>query len=137
MGLYLCIFDGEDELDGVEIGSYADFNSLRACVTDEIEGGKVGSRFPTFIMHSDCDGDWSPEDCHCLRAELVEIIAALKLLPPVNFNSEWQRAMAKQIGLRPKTAFESFIDVDGEFLLYRLQNLVDKAIGRQLPVLFQ
>ena len=29
MGLYLCIFDGEEDVNGVEIGSYADYNALR------------------------------------------------------------------------------------------------------------
>jgi hypothetical protein len=51
--------------------------------------------------------------------------------------SDWQRAVAKSIGLVPQNAFESFIDVDGEFLIGRLQSLVDGARKRGLPILFQ
>ena len=29
MGLYLCIFDEDEEVDGVEVGLYSDFNALR------------------------------------------------------------------------------------------------------------
>jgi hypothetical protein len=45
--------------------------------------------------------------------------------------------VADSIGLVPQNAFESFIDVDGEFLLERLQNLVKNALKHQLPILFQ
>jgi len=58
MGLYLCIFDGEEDVNGVEIGSYADYNALRDYVVRELELGKAGTRFPTFVLHSDCDGEW-------------------------------------------------------------------------------
>ncbi|HEX3624545.1 MAG TPA: Imm70 family immunity protein [Verrucomicrobiae bacterium] len=137
MGLYLCIFDGDDEIDGVEIGSYADFGELRDYVARELECGVIGSRFPTFMLHSDCDGEWSASNCETLQHELGEIEAELKQRPPVPFFSEWQRLVAKSIGLHPQNAFESFIDVDGEFLLDRLQVLVKKATERGLPILFQ
>jgi len=45
--------------------------------------------------------------------------------------------VAKSVGLHPQNACESFIDVDGEFLLERLQSLVKKALERRLPILFQ
>jgi hypothetical protein len=137
MGLYLCIFDGDEDVDGVDVGSYADYNALRDYVVHELESGKAGSKFPTFILHSDSDGEWSAGDCEKLRSELAEIAAALRARPAIKLVSEWQRAVAKSIGLVPQDAFESFIDVDGEFLLERLQNLVDGALKRQLPILFQ
>lgn len=137
MGLYLCIFDGDEDIDGLEVGSYADYNALRDYVVREFEQGKAGSTFPTFVMHSDSDGEWSVEDCSKLRDELCAIVETMKTRPPVEFSSEWQRAVAKSVGLVPQNAFESFIDVDGEFLLERLQNLVEKSIARQLPILFQ
>jgi hypothetical protein len=43
MGLYLCIFDGNEDVDGVEVGPYADFNALRDYIIQEIEGGEAGS----------------------------------------------------------------------------------------------
>jgi hypothetical protein len=137
MGLYLCIFDGEEDIDGVEVGAYADFGALRDYIVRELEDGTAGSRFPVFILHSDCDGEWSTAECEALQSELNEIATALRDLPAVNFSSEWQKNVAKSVGLYPRNAFESFIDVDGEFLLERLQNLVNTALKRRLPILFQ
>jgi hypothetical protein len=53
MGLYLAVFDGDDEVDGVEAGPYADYNALRDYIVDVLENGRAGSRFPTLVMHSD------------------------------------------------------------------------------------
>ena len=137
MGLYLCVFDGDDEIDGVEVGPYADFGELRDYVVRELEGGKAGSQFPTFILHSDGDGEWSVADATKLLAELEKIISSMKVRKPVPFVSEWQSTVAKSIGLVPKSAFESFVDVDGEFVLMRIHNLVRVALEHQLPILFQ
>ncbi|NOK20592.1 Imm70 family immunity protein [Corallococcus carmarthensis] len=138
MGLYLCVFEEDEELEGVEVGAYADFGAFRDHVTRELEpAGRVGSRFPTLIMHSDCDGEWSAAECERLRDELATIAKELKARPAVAFTSEWQRNVAKSIGLVPQNAFESFIDVDGEFLIERLQGLAEFAIKRQAPILFQ
>src|ERR1043166_4475637 len=128
MGLYLCIFDGDEEVDGVEVGAYADYNALRDYVVRELEGGEAESRFQALVLHSDCDGEWSVAECERLQDELTEIVEALKERPAVDFASEWQRRVAKSIGLQPQNAFESFIDVDGEFLLERLQGLVRNAM---------
>jgi hypothetical protein len=137
MGLYLCIFDEDEEVDGVEVGSYADYNALRDYIIRELEAGRAGSRFPTLVLHSDCDGEWSVAECQRLQREVMEIVAALKERPAVEFGSNWQKVVAKSIGLKPENALESFIDVDGERLLDRLQNLVKKALDRRLPILFQ
>ena len=137
MGLYLCIFDGDDEIDGVDVGPYSDFGGLRDYVVRELEGGRAGSRFPTFILHSDCDGEWSVTECARLRAELAEVIAAMQKQPPVPFVSAWQRNVAQEFGLVPKNAFESFVDVNADFVLERIQQLVDVALERRLPILFQ
>lgn len=137
MGLYLCIFDGEEEVDGVELGAYADYNALRDYIVRELEAGQAGSRFPTLVLHSDCDGEWSLADCEKLQRELAEIVMAPTNRPAVKFVSDWQKAVAKSVGLDPQNAFESFIDVDGEFLLERLQGLASSALKRRLPILFQ
>jgi hypothetical protein len=137
MGLYLCMFDGEEDVDGVEVGAYADYNALRDYVVSELEAGRAGSRFPTFVLHSDCDGEWSVAECQTVHSEFAEIAGALKQRPAVAFNSDWQKIVAKSIGLDPQNAFESFIDVDGEFLLERLQSLAKNAVERRLPILFQ
>ena len=68
---------------------------------------------------------------------LCVFTAAMKNRPAVEFASEWQKDVAKSIGLRPASAFESFIDVDGEFVVERLSGLVDLALAKRLPILFQ
>ncbi len=45
MGLYLCIFEDEEDVDGVEVGPYSDFNALRDYIVRELETGNTGSRF--------------------------------------------------------------------------------------------
>lgn len=137
MGLYLCVFNGDEEVDGVEIGPYADFNELRDYVIRELELGRAGIKFPTFINHSDADGEWSIADCIKLRTELSEIISIMKTKPPVPFVSEWQKSVAKLNGQTPKNACESFIDVDGELVLERILYLINVALEHQLPILFQ
>lgn len=137
MGLYLCVFDGEEELSGVEVGSYEDFGTLRDFVTETLEGGRAGSKFPTFIVHSDCDGAWSVSDSRKLLGEIREISDELKGLPPVPFNSDWQKEVAKAIGLTPASAFEAFIDVDGEPVVDGIARLARIAVKRELPILFQ
>lgn len=137
MGLYLCVFDDDDELDGVEIGHYSDFSDLRDYIGATVEGSSYGSRFPTFQMHSDCDGEWTPRDCVRLRLELRDIRAALEVHPPRLVDGGWQQEVAKFLGLTPKNAFESFMDVDGEPVVGRIQSLVELALARQLPILFQ
>jgi hypothetical protein len=87
-------------------------------------------------MHSDCDGEWSVSDCRNLLEELSAIAAEMKHRPPVPL-SDWQRNVAKSRGLVPATAFESFIDVNGDFVVDRISYLAGVAIQRSLPILFQ
>ncbi len=138
MGLYLCIFDAADEeIDGVEVGTYADFGAFRDFVTRELEAGNAGAKYPTLIRHSDSDGEWSVEDCQELRRELADLAAALQARPPIEFVADWQRRVAMTIGLRPQNALESFVDVDGELLIERLQSLVETALEHRSPIRFQ
>lgn len=137
MGLYLCVFDSDEELDGVEVGNYSDFDFLRSSVTDLLEGGVAGSRFPTLILHPDSDGEWSLTECEILRQELMTISSEFQHLPGIQFRADWQKQVGKSLGLKPASLFESFIDVDGELLLERLILLCDLAKNRALPILFQ
>jgi hypothetical protein len=137
MGLYLCIFDEEEEVDGVEVGLYSDFTALRDYVSRELEDGSRGARFPTLMLHSDCDGEWSVADCEKLIPELRTIIAQMQGRPPVEFASDWQKHVARSVGLAPRSAFEAFIDVDGQFVLDRMLHLASLALERGLPILFQ
>jgi hypothetical protein len=137
MSLYLCIFEGDEDIDGIDVGSYEDFNAFREHVVVTLEGDEIGSRYPTFALHSDSEGEWSVADCAKLVTELSSIAASMKLQPALPFPSDWQKALAKSIGLAPTNAFESFIEVDGEFFLDRLRALAALAVERGLPILFQ
>ncbi|MGR9138686.1 Imm70 family immunity protein (plasmid) [Rhizobium leguminosarum] len=137
MGLYLCIFEGDDELDGVEIGSYADFGTFRTAVATHVEGGIEGSRCPTLMLHSDCDGQWSPDEAVLLQAELAGIIQKFNQLPPEPLGGDWKPEVAKTFGLHPTNLYGCFFDVDGESLLDRLMGLARLSVERNLPILFQ
>ncbi|GAA4222136.1 hypothetical protein GCM10022253_29910 [Sphingomonas endophytica] len=137
MGLYLAIFDGDEEIDGVEVGSYADFATFRSAVSTHVEGGVAGSRCPTLMNHSDCDGLWSPEESALLQSELVLIAKRFMELPPEPLGDGWKTGVAKMFGIRPASLYESFFDIDGEPLLDRLMGLARISVERKLPILFQ
>ena len=137
MSLYLCIFDGDDEVDGVEVGRYSDFGALRDTIRDKLEGGAAGSRFPTLMLHSDCDGAWSPEEAAVLEREIDEVRRGLDALPAAPVAAGWQQQVARSLGLSPRTLAECYFDVDGEPLFDRLASLCRTAIANNLPILFQ
>jgi len=137
MGLYLCIFEGDEEVDGVEVGPYADFDKLRDYVVRELEGGNAGSKFPTLILHSDCDGEWSPIEAGKLVKELSEISDEFRRRPPISISSDWQKHVIKRFGLQINSLYDCFFDVDGESLLERVINLANLSQRRNLSILFQ
>jgi hypothetical protein len=137
MGLYLCVFENSEELDGVEVGSYSDFDFFRSSVTELLESGVSGSKYPTLIIHHDSDGEWSSSECELLKHELTSIANSFKQLPGVQFRAEWQKQVGKLLGLKPTSLYDSFIDVDGEPLIERLLQLCNVAIERKSPILFQ
>ena len=137
MGLYLAIFDGDDELDGLEVGSYADFATFRSAVATHVEGGVAGSRCPTLVLHSDCDGQWSPEEAAVLQEELASITERFMESPPEPLGDGWKPEVAKAFGLRPSNLYDCFFDVDGEPLLDRLMGLAQLSAERNLPIVFQ
>lgn len=137
MGLYLCVFDGDDELEGVEVGSYEDFGFVRDTVREKLEAGRAGSQFPTLMLHSDCDGAWTAGEAGILERELEIISEGFKEMPASAPRSEWQGALIRSLGLRPASLYDSFIDVDGEPLLERLIVLCKVAQATGRPILFQ
>lgn len=138
MGLYLCVFDRDDEeLEGVEVGSYADFNYFRDTVIAVVEKGQAGSVCPVIINHADSDGLWTPTEAAALLGELKTIETVLSANPPADFNSPWKAEVARTFGITPRNLLESFFDIDGEPLTERLKQLAEVAIARQLPILFQ
>ena len=137
MGLYLAVFDDGNELDGVEVGAYGDFSAFRDAVVDHLEGRAAGSRFPTLILHSDCDGQWSPSEAAALEKELKTIGARFRELPPIPLNADWQKEVARTFGIQTQNLYDCFFDVDGEPLLERLIGLAKMSQAKNVPILFQ
>ena len=138
MGLYLAVFDGDQEIEGVEVGSYGDFGVFRDAVAEQLERGAAGWRFPTLMLHSDCDGSWSPEEAGHLETELEQIADEFQRLPPIELKpGSWQSDVAKSLGIRPKNLYDSFFDVDGEPLIERLVGLIRLSREHGQEILFQ
>jgi hypothetical protein len=141
MGLYLCVFvsrDADDELEGVEVGSYDDFHLLRTTVAERLEGDQWASRFPVLLSHEDSDGEWTPQEALALSRELRTIEDELAALPAIGFpEGSRQSGVANAMGVVPASLAECFIDVDGEPLLERLRDLADLAAERGCPISFQ
>ena len=137
MGLYLAVFDGENELDGVEVGAYSDFADFRDTVVDELEGGESGSLFPTLILHSDCDGEWTPSEAAALEKELKIISERFQQLPPIPLASEWKKKTARTVSIQLNSLYDCFFDVNGEPLLERLIGLTRLCQAKNLSILFQ
>jgi len=136
MSLYLCIFRGDEEIQGVEVGSYDDFGRFRDAVAERLENGRQGSRFPLLQLHPDSDGEWTPDESRRLEQELLDVQTRLSALPPAPF-AHSQQATARELGLKPRSLAESFIDVDGESLLSRLIELCRTAVQHKERILFQ
>jgi hypothetical protein len=137
MGLYLCVFDGDEEVEGVEVGPYADFNFFRETVVSVVEQGQLGSRCPVLTTHHDSDGEWSPDEASQLLQEFDLIEKELSGKPPVDLGSSWKKAVAKKTGVAPPNLLDCFFDVDGEPLVLRLRGLAEKSVQKRLPILFQ
>ncbi len=140
MGLYLCVFADDatdEELEGVEVGGYDDFDLLRRAVTERLEPAGWGSRFPVLMSHPDSDGTWNPQETSRLEAELLTIAGEFARLPPVEFPPGWQQTVAKQLGLQPVSLLQCFIDVDGESLVDRLVGLCREAQRIRRDIWFQ
>ena len=140
MGLVLCVYDDPetgDDLDGFQVGRYSDFGAWRDFICAELEGGEWGSRVPTLMMHSDCDGEWSPAECAVLKRELQTIRGEMEKLPVVPFHASWQQGVAAEFGLIPQSALDCFINIDGENLVEGITRLADLAIQLRRPISFQ
>lgn len=138
MGLYLAVFDGNDEeLEGVEVGYYDDFNWFRKSVSSYLEKCRYGSRFPILQFHTDCDGEWSPEEAKKLENELLTIQEEMSKLQPIALNSEWQEEVSRVMGVEMNSLADCFFDVDGESLLERLICLARVCQQENCPIVFQ
>ena len=140
MALQLAVRQGDQEIEGFELGSFVDFDRFLNHVVQTLEDGNAGSKYPAVSNGPDRDesegDDWSVKYCERLRAELTTLTAAMKAQPPVPFVSGAHKKAAQSKGLTPGNAYESFINAKGEYLLDGLQRLVNAAVDRNLPILF-
>lgn len=138
MSLYLCIFDEDDEeVEGVEVGGYADFDTFRAAITKHVENGQIGSICPTMCLHSDCDGEWSFAESEELLKELLAIGKVFQLQPPIDIGPGWKREVLFGEKLEMSSLYDCFFDVDGDPLITRLILLAKKSVELELPIMFQ
>jgi len=140
MGLYLCVFgagDGDDELDGVEVGSYGDFGRLREAVAEHLEPAGWGSRFPVLMNHVDNDGEWTPAEAVELEKEIQTIDAELAKVPPQPLPTGWQIEVAKEFDLVPTALNECFFDVNGDSVFERITDLCRLSAREGVPIIFQ
>ncbi len=136
MGLYLAVFRDEEELDGVEVGSYDDFERFRD-VARSVDG-RILRRFGTLRINVSPTTAWSPRAAARLASELTRLGDALRALPPRPFpEGSWQAEVAAERGLRPQTLYDCFFDVDGAPLVERLLVLCRLSIEARQPILFQ
>ena len=148
MGLYLCIFNqDEEDICGVEVGLYSYFEEFRNSISKYIHKGFVSKVFKrkskfslpmtTLLNHSDCDGSWSVDECARLKLELQEIKQVFTNEPLDLSIIELKQDIFKFYGIKPENLFECFIDSDCEFLIDRLIELCDLAIQMNKPIMFQ
>jgi len=65
------------------------------------------------MLHSDGSGEWMPGESRKLVAELEEIAARFKELPPLEFSPGWQKKVAEARGIKPKTLYACVFDPAG------------------------
>ncbi len=131
MSLYLCIFDGEEEVTGWVFGHYSDFGYFRDVISAKLEAND----YPTLMQHSDCDGEWSPKELRRLRSELETIGEQLRRLPAEQPSGALEHTAKFRRGA--KSLYDCFHNVDGENVFEALIALCDEGIARDRPVLFQ
>lgn len=138
MSLYLCVLDDEeDELGSVDVGRYGYLESIQALVTEHLENGLAGCKYPKFVLHDPTDGEWSSPECRILYQELEEIGDAFRELPPFEYSNDEAWKIENIRGSLPENLYECLEDVEGNPLLERLQLLCDVAVEHDRPILFQ
>ena len=136
MGLYLCVFREDEELLGVDVGSYDDFERFRDAA--RARDRRMFRRYGALRVNMSPTTHWSPREAARLAGELVHLREALRQAPAQPFPSgSWQAARAAELGLAPTSLAECFFDFDGGPLFDRLLELCRVAVEAREPILFQ
>lgn len=88
-------------------------------------------------MQARLSGQWTPEEASRLLTEFDLIETAFSNAPPMAFNADWKKRVAKDAGIDPKSLLDCFFDIDGEALIERLRGLAKVSIESDVPILFQ
>jgi len=131
MSLYLTIFDGEEEVAGWVFGHYSDFGHLREVIATKLRA----QDYPTLMTHSDCAGEWTPQELARLRLELQLIGERFKGLPAAELRGAFEHTAEFRRGAN--CLYDCFHNVDGENVFEALIALCDEGIRRGKPILFQ
>jgi len=117
------------------MASWSPLLSKAACLS---EGGSPATRCcPVLIKHSDCDGQWTPQEASLLLREFDLIQAAFSNSPPMAFNADWKGTWRKRPALIHRVCLTVFFDIDGEPLKERLRGLAKVRIESDALILFQ
>lgn len=137
MGLYLCVFssraaDDDDamELAACDVGHYSDFGFFRETIARHVGSAK----YPVLMEHSDCDGEWTREDLPTLRAELREISAAFRKLPPETPVGAFEHTAEYREDAT--SLYDCFHDVNGTNLFEALIDLCEVGLENGRPITF-
>lgn len=140
MSLYLCVFDFSDtyenEIMGVEVGSYAYFNVFRDCISKYVENDRRGSKCPYIMNHNDSTGVFTPEDCKNVLHELSLIKNVFLNIPTNNDIIEQNSHLLQDKNLCENLA-DLFVDIDGCNLIEQLELICKCSIKTNLNVYFQ
>ena len=134
MGLYLCIFDDDEEdVAGFDVGHYSDFGCFRDTIMRHISDAE--SRYPVLMQHSDCDGEWPLTALPELKRELDAIAARFRELPPEEPANAFEHVAHCRTDA--KSLYDCFHNVDEENLFEALRGLCDEAMSLGKPISFQ
>jgi len=131
MSLYLTIFDGDDEVTGWVFGHYSDFEYFRDVIAAKLRA----EDYPVLMMHSDCDGEWTPTQLPQLRREPELIGERFKQLPAEQPQGANEHTPEFRRGAQ--SLYDCFHNIDGERVFEALIALCDKGIRCDRPILFQ
>lgn len=131
MSLYLTVFEHDAEHVGWVLGHYSDFAYFRNVIAVKLDA----KRYPLFLNHSDCDGEWTVAELPDLRREIRTIAEYFKELPP----EEPIGAFEHTAGFRrnAKCLYDCFHNVDGENLFEAIVALCGEGERVNRAILLQ
>lgn len=137
MGLCLIVFAADpggdedpEEIAACDVGHYSDFGCFRDMIARKLDA----RRFPTLLLHSDCDGEWSVAEIPVLERELREIAAEFVRMGPEEPAGAFEHCADRRAGAQ--SLYDCFHEVNGQNLFEALLRLCAIARDRARPITF-